>query len=247
LTDNEQSELNVLKSFISRSEMATVNAYLPFRPSDYASEKEADSVYNLKTVKDSENTRYIITHYYCSRFPPADSLNSPKYKSLIDTMMIRLKDEKNNQLRNFEYLLYHVGGKNWKYLIIQPLRHYKNKFLYNQLSIPQRENSFVLYDKRQPTKILSCILMAKRGSLYPNSNPKIISWSLTCSEGFWYFTDVYGIPGNDFFIYGTVAPPKYPINIRQELAPFSTQKDTMDTTERRFKISHAYINPFHKN
>jgi len=82
-------------------------------------------------------------------------------------------------------------------LTITPIRLSKDTFVYNRLTSFQKQNTFVLFDKRSPGKTISYILF-----LPPIKNktdqPRIWSWTLLFKFGKLMFASVTGEEGYEY-------------------------------------------------
>ena len=93
-------------------------------------------------------------------------------------------------------------------LQIKPLRlddHDYNKHIYNTLSDFQKENTFILFNKNSPEKLLGYILFIP-GNTIKSSTPRILSWKLTYCFGRYYFTDIFRRVGTEILWEGVKGP-----------------------------------------
>lgn len=82
-------------------------------------------------------------------------------------------------------------------LSVIPARYGDDKFVYNDLSSFQKENTLVFFDKRSPKKILGYILFMPPVEKVI-SEPRIWSWTLMYQNGKYLFKSVTGEEGYEY-------------------------------------------------
>lgn len=99
-------------------------------------------------------------------------------------------------------------------LEIKPLRLCKDsisRHIYNSMNDFQKENAFVMLNKKFPGSVL-CYLLFIPGETIKTKTPRILSWKLGFFYGHYYYTDILGNAGSEIFWDG-VKGPKYPVEL----------------------------------
>lgn len=99
-------------------------------------------------------------------------------------------------------------------LEIKPLRLCKDsisRHIYNSMNDFQKENTFVMLNKKFPGSVL-CYLLFIPGETIKTKTPRILSWKLGFFYGHYYYTDILGNAGLEMFWNG-VKGPEYPVEL----------------------------------
>lgn len=147
-------------------------------------EMKNDSLRLNQKESDTTDIKYILANYIFA---------IDITKSLSEAEKFKIEDEEISDL----YVFLH--SKTLDNLQIKPLRlddHDYNKHIYNTLSDFQKENTFILFNKNSPEKLLGYILFIP-GNKIKSSTPRILSWKLTYCFGHYYFTDIFRREGTE--------------------------------------------------
>src|SRR6185437_3693526 len=148
-------------------------------------------------IADPSHLKNVLLNYvFINR-----QLDSSKTTTINDS---ELTSDQLKSLQNELNSFYNFLRKNEKShlaenLTITPIRLSKDTFVYNRLTSFQKQNTFVLFDKRSPGKTISYILF-----LPPIKNktdqPRIWSWTLLFKFGKLMFASVTGEEGMNIFL-----------------------------------------------
>lgn len=190
----------IILGFISSSCLSQTKDY-----SDY--EKTCIQVFNDFTnymhscIKEkaaptgTTRVNYVLSHYL---FTNSKIDTSHQIANDINV----LSGDKMNNLKTalnsfYRYLQEREGEGLAENLNVIPIRLSDDKYIYNNLTSFQKENTFVFYDKRTPKKILGYILfMPPMKNLI--ASPKIWSWTLEFKFGKFVFKSVTGEEGKEY-------------------------------------------------
>ncbi len=144
---------------------------------------------------DTTRLTYMLSHFLFtnSKIDTSHQIAND-INALSDDEMNNLKTELNSFYR---YLQEREGEGLAENLTVIPIRLSEDKFIYNNLTSFQKENTFIFYDKRSPKKILGYILfMPPMKNLI--TSPKIWSWTLEFKFGKFVFKSVTGEEGYEY-------------------------------------------------
>ena len=148
-----------------------------------------------KNITDQACLKYIALHYLVTK-KNLDSSNQATIsdKELSPGQLESFKSELNSF---YSFLRENEKSHLAENLTITPIRLSKDTFVYNRLTSFQKQNTFVLFDKRSPGKTISYILF-----LPPIKNktdqPRIWSWTLLFKFGKLMFASVTGEEGYEY-------------------------------------------------
>lgn len=163
-----------------------------------------DSLKVRNAQTDTANIKYFLSNYIYPIGFPIDFMNTGS--NINSTEKFKIAYAEITDLYRF------VGSNGISNIEIKPLRlssHDYDKHIYNHLSEFQKENTFILFNKKSPEKVLNYILFIPAKTI-KSPTPRILSWKLTYCFGRYYFTDVFKNVGTEALWEG-VKGPKYPI------------------------------------
>ena len=146
-------------------------------------------------IADPSHLKNVLLNYvFINR-----QLDSSKTTTINDSELTsdQLKSLQNELNSFYNFLRENEKSHLAENLTITPIRLSKDTFVYNRLTSFQKQNTFVLFDKRSPGKTISYILF-----LPPIKNktdqPRIWSWTLLFKFGKLMFASVTGEEGYEY-------------------------------------------------
>ena len=146
-------------------------------------------------IADNAHLKYVLLHYVFTN-KQLDSSNQTTLSNneLTPDQIRNLKKDLNDF---FNFLQENQRDHFTENLTLIPIRLSHDTSIYKRLTDFQKENTFVLCDKRFPDKTLGYVLVI---SPLKNSitNPRIWSWTLTFKFGKYVFKSVTGEEGYEY-------------------------------------------------
>lgn len=150
-----------------------------------------DNMNNLDITSDSSLNYILLNYLFIDR-----KLDSTQNSQLGDNVFKKgeLERFKRELLDYFRYFQEKSDTAFIDNIDIIPLRLSKDTFIYDRMTEFQKANTYVLYDKRNPEKILFYLLFIPPIKDYINE-PRIWSWKLGYEYGKFIFTSPNGEEG----------------------------------------------------
>jgi hypothetical protein len=177
------------KEIVTAKEQKNINLFNDFK--NYL----VSSVHKKEDIGDNAHLKYVALNYVfinkkldsTNQMAISDNeLSSDQVKSLKEELNAFFnflqEDEKNHLVEN---------------ITLTPIRLGKDTFIYNRLTKFQKENTFILFDKRFPNKILGYVLFIPpiRNKV---AESRIWSWALLFKFGKYVFKSVTGEEGYEY-------------------------------------------------
>ena len=208
LTLNEKACVDFFGKFLQHSKRYIEESYNSDVLTDSArqpvdSQILNDSIKLVRKIRDSSEIKFVLSEFILSINIKSEISPAEQFKTASAEIYELYDFFKNSIIANFK---------------IRPLRlsnDDQNKFIYNNLTDFQKENTFILFEKNKPKELLGYILFAPAKTIN-SSLPRILSWKLTFCYGHYYFTNILGHVGLEYLFQG-VKGPKIPIDIKKEV------------------------------
>ena len=153
------------------------------------------AVHKKEDINDTAHLRYIVLNYvFTNKQPDSTDQSTPNNSALTADQLKSLKKELNIF---YTFLQQHEKDDLATNLTLMPVRLSHNTFIYDKLTNFQKENTFILYDKRFPGKAISYVLFipAVKNII---RNERIWSWTLLFKFGRYMFKSLTGEEGYEY-------------------------------------------------
>lgn len=206
-TQNEKINSEFFISFLKYIEKKLSDKPFPIIDSSNETREiklKNDSLRLRNAHADTADIKYLLSNYIFPIDFPVDYVNTGN--TISSTEKFKIAYVEITDLYTF------LGNNGIINIEIKPLRlsgHDYDKYIYNRLSEFQKENTFILFNKNSPEKVLNYILFIPAKTI-KSSTPRILSWKLGYSFGRFYFIDVLRNSSTEVLWEG-VKGPKHPI------------------------------------